>query len=42
MNRWRSLREERNQALMLPSWLLALLLGFGLCIAVNLTLQLLP
>jgi hypothetical protein len=27
---------------MLPSWLFALLLGFSLCIAVNLTSQLLP
>jgi hypothetical protein len=27
---------------MLPSWLFALLLGFSLCTAVNLTLQLLP
>jgi len=27
---------------MLPSWLFALLLGFSLCSAVNLTLQLLP
>ena len=27
---------------MLPTWLFALLLGFSLCIAVNLTLQLLP
>ena len=33
---------EVNQAVMLPSWLFALLLGFSLCSAVNLTLQLLP
>jgi hypothetical protein len=38
----RPLREERNQAVMLPSWLFAFLLGFSLCLAVNVTLQLLP
>jgi hypothetical protein len=33
--------EEPNQAVMVPSWVFALLLGFSLSLAVTFTLQLL-